>query len=113
VLELTQERKDAVFALVEASAARGDRCPTNADLPFGCKNALPALAREGKIRIEVYSRNWRVVTILVGPHRGKKTKAPPVGVGEPYVVIDDEQDRVPGQSQRSKRRLVPYAGSER
>ena len=31
------------------------------------------LARGGKIRIDVYPHNWRVVTILMGPYAGKET----------------------------------------
>ena len=69
-------------------AIRGERCPT-ADQLAG----LPPpseLAHAGKIRIEVFARNWRVVTILTGPHAGKSTMRDPAGVrgAKPYRVID-------------------------
>lgn len=76
-----------LFERIEAIAVNGERCPFNEALPAG---GLSALARAGKIRIEVFRHNWRVVTILVGPHAGIKTMQDPyIGPNaKPYVVID-------------------------
>lgn len=78
---------DKLFARIVNIAVAGERCPFNEHLPTG---GLSALAREGKLRIEVFRHNWRVVTILVGEHTGKKTKQDPAlePGARPYVVID-------------------------
>ena len=76
-----------LFERIEEIAVKGERCPFNEALPAG---GLGALARAGKIRVEVFRHNWRVVTILVGPHAGAKTQMDPyIKTGsKPYVVID-------------------------
>ncbi len=77
---------DHLFDLMVHTAIEGQRCPTNDQLP---DHSLPALARAGKVRIEVFERNWRVVTILVGPHAGKQTSRGSVRPeAKPYIVID-------------------------
>jgi len=89
---------DFVLDLLGTIAAAGDRCPTGEEIRdrltvagLPCTNSGTAwttwLARAGHIRIEVFGKNWRVITILTGPHIGKKTKAAP-RAGAPYVVID-------------------------
>ena len=78
---------DRSFALLEAAAIAGERCPQgqpHGPIPSGHTKKL---AEQGKIRIEIFRHNWRVVTILVGPNAGKETKACPVG-GMPYMVVD-------------------------
>lgn len=82
-----------VFSLLVDAAIAGRRCPTadeleNAAGTYG-RIAPILLAEEGKIRIEVFAHNWRVVTICEGPHAGAKT-APPPGQREhqPYHVIE-------------------------
>lgn len=77
---------DKLFDRIAAIAAVGDRCPTNQHIDGV---GLCQLARAGKIRIEVFNRNWRVVTILSGEHAGKQTSRGqnPVGA-RPYVTID-------------------------
>lgn len=78
---------DDWFDHIAAVAARGERCPFNEQMPAGL---LPRLARAGKIRIEVFRHNWRVVTILQGEHAGKTTAHDTsMSAGsKPYVVID-------------------------
>jgi hypothetical protein len=49
-----------------------------------------ALARAGRIRIEVYAHNWRVVEILSGPNKGKRTAPCPNKTNGPYLVIEKE-----------------------
>lgn len=82
---MKQETLDRAFAAIEEAAAKGERCPTNDQLPGN--NPLGVLARDGRVRIEVFAQNWRVVTILDGPHKGKHTLQPKTN-SPPYVVID-------------------------
>ena len=79
-------RSDEVFRLLELAAIAGERCPKSK--PYG---PLPgeltqALVAEGRIRVEIFAENWRVVTILTGPHAGASTKAAPKG-GQPYRTL--------------------------
>jgi len=78
---------DDTFAILVRAAILGERCPQNA--PHGPLKPghTTDLARDGKIRIEVFRHNWRVVTILVGPNAGKQTRACPAG-GKPYMTVD-------------------------
>jgi hypothetical protein len=72
---------EAGFALIERAALAGERCPTTltTDNPTGTLLAGIAaiLVKEGRIKIEIYGRNWRVVEILKGPNAGKRTKEAP------------------------------------
>jgi len=84
-----QDVLDRTFALVEAAAAKGVRCPMSPPMGTLNSSALSALAREGRLRIEIFMHNWRVVTIMDGPHKGKQTQAAPAGKGsgKPYKII--------------------------
>lgn len=79
------------FALIERAAIKGDRCPTNIsmDNPDGTLRSgiTSALLKEGRIKIEVYAHNWRVVEISIGPNAGKRTKAPPNEKLKPYLTL--------------------------
>lgn len=56
------------FAMLEQAAAGGERCPKTGE--NGLTSTLTGdLARAGRIRIDVYPHNFRVVTIMEGPHR--------------------------------------------
>ena len=101
-----------VFALVEASAVNNERCPQlqpHGVLSFAENIAILALARAGRLRIEIFAHNWRVVTICEGPHRGKHTmRSPYKGGGQPYKVIQ-KGDALPSQRQApSAPRLIGY-----
>lgn len=87
------------FAAVEIAAITEQRCPQNE--PFGPlkSGVLTRLARAGRIKVEIYALNWRVVTILSGPHTGTRTKPAPRGA-KPYKVV--EKDDAPLQAQRQK-----------
>lgn len=76
-MPMKRETLDAAFAQIEQAAVRGERCPQNHELPQ--YNCPVELARERRILIEISSRNWRVVTLLTGPHAGKKTAPDPAG----------------------------------
>lgn len=91
---------DRVFKLLENCAVNGERCPQKE--PHGILStveniAIADLARAGRIRVEIFAHNWRVVTICEGPHRGKKTAPSPYkGGGIPYKVIEKD-DVLPSQ----------------
>lgn len=74
---------DQAFALIECAAINGERCPTR---DFLESSVTTALARAGRITIEISGRNWRTVTILTGPHAGKTTKPDPFK-GHVYQTI--------------------------
>ncbi|MCC8949302.1 hypothetical protein H8A97_30425 [Bradyrhizobium sp. Arg62] len=77
------------FAMLEQAAAGGLRCPVSRT--GGLTSQLTSgLARAGKIRIDVYPHNWRVVTILTGQHAGKTTAPPPNSKWRPYLTIQKE-----------------------
>ncbi len=88
------------FAQLEQAAIADIRCPiagTN-----GLTSGLTSkLTRSGHIRIDVYPHNWRVVTILVGPHAGKSTAGPPNKNWRPYRTIEKGTETI------SYRRISP------
>ena len=76
-----------VFNLLEQAAIAGLRCPKRR--PFGPMprhGTTGRLERLGFIRAEVFSKNFRRVTILVGPHAGRRTASPPDPNSKPYRV---------------------------
>lgn len=86
-------RFDRDFALLEAAAAAGKRCPLCAPYgPIQSSKAIPWLCRDGRIRSEISGQNYRVVTILVGPHAGKKTAPNPYGA-RPWKFADEHGSR--------------------
>lgn len=96
--------KDA-FALLEAAAVAGERCPVSGG---GLTSGLTTdLAIDGKIKVEIYAKNFRRVTILVGPNAGKTTADPPNKNWKPYKVI--EKGHV-ATTYRRRADLIAYAG---
>lgn len=73
------------FELLVAAAITGERCPQSHPHGEIRTGAITALVAAGKIRTEVYRHNYRVVTILVGKHKGKTTAAAAAGL-KPYRV---------------------------
>jgi hypothetical protein len=91
-MPLTRRALDTAFAQIERAAIAGARCPTNhsKENPAGTLlgGATAALLKEGKIRVEVYAHNWRVIEILDGPNAGKRTQPPPYKYAtKPYLVL--------------------------
>ena len=81
--------RERAYTMIEQAAIHGDRCPFNDNMDATGRCFVPELARTGRIRVEVYARNWRVVTLLTGEHKGKHTALPSFAtVGGPYVTID-------------------------
>lgn len=79
--------ENEAFRIVEAAAVAGERCPTNDQMPDGMQTVIGRLARAGRVRIEVYGRNWRVVEILTGPNKGKRTQEHPTPGARPYRIL--------------------------
>lgn len=89
------------LAMIVEAACDGARCPetTRSDYVKGervlirglARGAATVLAAEGKIKVEIFARNFRRITILVGPHAGKATADPPFGkLAQPYRVVTTE-----------------------
>ena len=78
------EYLDYIFNIIVKRAFKGERAPQ-----IGEYKSLPpviaTLAKQGRIKVEIYARNWRVIEILKGPSVGARTKEPS-RVGEPYLV---------------------------
>lgn len=88
-MTLPRISSDEAFAMLEQAAMAGERCPKAKTA--GLTSILTsALARAGKIQIDVYPHNWRVVTILVGPNAGKATMGAPNPHWRPYLTIAKE-----------------------
>jgi hypothetical protein len=95
---LIPDRANEIFRFLEAAAMEGRRCPTNPEIAAhletlglsasagGVPAVLGRLAREGKIIVRIYARNWRQVLIVSGPLQGAQTSPPSRG-GEPHFVI--------------------------
>lgn len=99
-MTMNLQRLDAIergYVEIERAAVAGERCPRNQG--WGCEagkyvlvgglqpGVTTVLARQGRIRIEIYPHNFRVVEILSGPHAGKRTAAPPDPRWRPYRII--------------------------
>lgn len=81
----SQEKLDQWFAVIEAAAVAGYRCPENNthDLPY---KAAQLLCRAGMIRVEIGAHNYRVAELLVGANAGARTAADPTGA-KPWKII--------------------------
>ena len=89
---------DKTFAELARCAAGGLRCPASTgpqENRMTPSANITALARAGRIRVDIYPRNWRVVTILEGEHRGKTTAPCPKPGARPYRTIDANSTPIP------------------
>lgn len=86
---------ERTFCELESAAIHGRRCPTGLALGAVANAAVRELARRERILLEISGHNWRTVTILTGPNKGKKTQPDPNGA-RIYRVIGVE-DRVNGE----------------
>lgn len=84
-----QERVEQCFQAILRAALRGERCPENGSSNVNTDRCR-ALAAAGRIKIEVFARNFRVVTILTGRHAGRKTARAPYKVSQPKLVISKD-----------------------
>lgn len=84
-----QERIEKCFEAIVHAVISGQRCPENDTLHVNTERCRH-LALAGRIKVEVFARNYRVVTILDGPHAGKKTAPAPYNVQKPKFVINKD-----------------------
>ncbi len=80
------ETLDQTFAILEGYAIRGERCPENGTNGIE-PGVIPALARAGRLRIEISGHNFRRVTLPTGAHAGAATASDPTGA-QPWKTID-------------------------
>lgn len=91
---------ERAFEILEAIAVAGGRCPITSgpEAHREIKSAhISSLAREGRIAVEISSKNWRRVTILIGPNAGKSTAANPHKGNRVYQTIDTRGTMVNGK----------------
>ena len=72
--------------LIAEAADKKERCPKTGEFGPLKSHNISVLMKEGYIRSEVYRHNYRVITILKGPHAGKSTAPPEDGGLTPYKV---------------------------
>lgn len=98
--QLSPNSLDTAFATLEVLAADGRRCPKTSgpDAVSGLSSAqISRLANDGRIAVEISSRNWRRITILQGAHAGKSTQGNPDPNARVYQTIDKSGTRVNGK----------------
>lgn len=88
------------FEDIVRAAVAGERCPLNGTRNM-TSHLVAVLARTGRIKVEVYAKNWRTVTIMQGEHSGKSTMHAPAG-HECYRVIDRQGSRPVGGTAEDK-----------
>lgn len=83
------ERAELVFNTLARCAKDGERAPENHT--YGCTpSSMRYLQRTGRIRTLMYHPNYRVIEILTGKHKGKKTAPPANEKLKPYLIIDTQ-----------------------
>lgn len=75
--------------IIESAAVAGERAPLTKrpGITVGALDQAHTsrLIADGYIRVDVYSKNYRVITLLKGEHAGKSTRLPGHG-GKPYAT---------------------------
>ena|SRR5581483_9453837 len=89
-MPITARQVEQAYKAILTAALAGTRCPQDAryghsGLPSG---ATTKLVHDGRLKIEVYGKNWRVAEIVGGEHAGKRTQEPPFQNAGPYLVRD-------------------------
>lgn len=100
-----EEATERAFGVLEQCAAKRERCPVTSGPcahPWINSQHIRKLARQGRIFVEVSSRNWRVVTILKGQHKGKQTAPNPHRGQRVYKTMGVEGSRVNGRPVMTK-----------
>lgn len=90
---------DAAFAILERAAVARARCPISSGPDEGELKSrhFSALAKEGRILVEISSKNWRRITILTGLHKGKSTAPNPEKGSRVYQIVDTRGSVVNGK----------------
>ena len=106
VRKLDPARLEAAFRVLEAVAAANRRCPANDEIGHGI---ISALAAAGKIAVEIYGRNFRRVTLLMGEFEGCSTQHPPNAASRPYAITDCNGTRRTNFGPQNRPRARPSA----
>jgi len=70
----SRQSLEDTFNLIVETALHKWRCPDNGRIN---SSQLTALARQGRLRIDISGRSYRTVYILSGPHTGLSTAPDP------------------------------------
>lgn len=107
--QLSAANLDKAFALLVECAVKGERCPITSgpdQHPFLRSGHVGALVRDGRIFVEISSRNFRRITILTGENAGKATASDPDPNSRVYQTLGKEGTKVNGK-------LVDHGASSR
>jgi hypothetical protein len=75
---VSQDALERAFKVIEKAALAGEPCPQNGSLHINSTHTV-ALAKQSRIKIEISGRNYRQVTLLTGPNKGRATAPNPNG----------------------------------
>ena len=84
----TNIHKADMLSRIVAAVETGERAPFNSDVTRGAE-MVARLVAEGKIRVEIYSMNYRVIRLH---DSGKQTMACPHPNNGPYKILDGKYD---------------------
>lgn len=109
-----QLRTDLGFALLEELAEQGKRCPQSSGPGRTVEGYIfRGLIKQGRILNEISGRNWRRITILVGPQAGKQTAPNPDKLAKVWMTMDASGTRLHGRPMerplRARRPSAPRA----
>jgi hypothetical protein len=103
--QCSPETLDKAFQLLERCAIDGTRCPKThgPDADRFLPNAsIGELTRAGRIFVEISGQNFRRITILAGPHKGKSTAANPNVLAHVWQTVGKDGARVNGERVRQQ-----------
>lgn len=111
---ISPENLDKAFDLLVDHAVKGLRCPVTSGPGKHPKLAsvhISTLAKAGRVFVEISTSNFRRVTILTGPHKGKATAANPDPRARVYLTASKEGTRINGRftDARASARKQPSA----
>jgi hypothetical protein len=89
--QLSPKNLNKAFALLVECAVKGERCPKSVgpdSHPLLDAGQISRLALQGRVRSEISGRNFRQITILTGPHAGKKTAPNPKAGARIWRTMD-------------------------
>lgn len=90
-MPLSSNEIEQGYAEILKAALGNQRCPTtkSVDNPAGkLKSGITTkLLAAGRIRVEIYAHNYRVIEIVGGPNAGARTRAPDNKRWKPYKVL--------------------------
>lgn len=98
--QLSPKNLDKAFAILEACAVAGERCPITAGPTahrFLVSGHTSALAKSGRIFIEISGQNFRRITILTGTNKGRSTASNPDTGAHVWQTVGMEGTKINGR----------------